>query len=167
MDFWNLIQTARGTTDPKAPSTDPEALRAILEPLSDQEIEEFVRIYYSKLIELNRWSIWGAGYVASRLGMGDDAFHYFRSWIIGKGEACFNQALANPDGLVEYFAKKDDYENELLEYVGIEILESRGNENDPRDDCGIDADHEPTDDRFDEDEFPTRYPMILKWKKSG
>src|ERR1700690_13017 len=79
--FWGLLDQARGDSPESA---DPDRMRTIVEHLSDDEVMAFGLMFYEKLCDLNNWWLWGAGYVIAG-GMSDDSFHYFRSWIIGKG----------------------------------------------------------------------------------
>jgi hypothetical protein len=157
-EFYSLVESAREKSGPLDPSADPDSLRDILNDLDDEAIGEFIVEYARDLVRLNRWSIWGAGYVIAG-GMSDDAFHYFRSWLIGKGRDAVEQALAEPDGLGIY-VDNDEVENELLEYVGIEILEERGIEDDPRDDIEESPDDDPIGDPFDEDTVDSDYPNL-------
>lgn len=156
--FWQTIDKARTGSNPMSPSASPEKLAEVLKPLPADDVKSFLFHFYSRLIELNRWNIWGAGYVIAG-GMGDDSFHYFRSWIIGKGKAAFDQALSDPDSLGSWI-DDEDVDNELLEYVALDILEANGIEDDPRDDIEESADDEPKGDPFDEDEVERSYPKL-------
>src|SRR5476649_831270 len=93
--FWNLLTQARGAS---LASADPARLKSILNTLTDDEVSDFGLLFYTKLCDLNHWNLWGAGYVIAG-GMGDDSFHYFRSWIIGKGKQVYDVALTSPDDL--------------------------------------------------------------------
>ncbi len=157
-DFWSVIDQARGKDTPKTPSAKPKALEKVLQSRPTDEVQEFMREFTRKLIELNRYDLWGAGYVIAD-GMGDDSFHYFRSWIIGKGMACYEAALKDPAALLP-FIDDPEVDNELLEYVAIEVLESRGVAEDPRDDISASPDDEPTGEPFDEDAIFDRYPSL-------
>lgn len=129
--------------------------------LSDEEIEAFAKEFNRGLIILNTWELWGAGYVIAG-GMGDDSFHYFRSWIIGKGEEAFRVAQESPDDLGQFVSDEDECDNELLEYVAIELLEERGKP-DPRDDeSDAFPDDEPRGKAWDEDEVDSLYPKLAK-----
>jgi hypothetical protein len=155
--FWKLIQDSLG---------DPNRLKPLLEALPDAEVQDFERQYYACLIALNRWDVWGAGYVAAD-GMSDDSFHYFRSWIIGKGEAVYSTALTDPDALGPYLQSEDPesetfLNNEELEYVALEVLEARGIEDDPRDDLDATADDEPAGTAWDDDSVYERFPAIAE-----
>lgn len=133
----------------------------MLSLLSDEEVQEFMREFYRKLVELNRWDLWAAGYVICG-GMSDDSFHYFRSWIIGKGRQCYETALLNPSSLVP-FLDDPEVDNELLEYVALEVLEGRGIEDDPRAELEGDADGEPSGEPFDEETVDELYPALAEF----
>jgi len=153
--FWNLIDQARKGSQASAP---PKQLKKVLESLSTEEILEFGHKFYENLCELNHWNLWGAGYVIAG-GMGDDAFHYFRSWIIGKGENAFDLAKQRPDDLAPLIDDRD-VDNELLEYVALEVLGERGIEEDPRDRNGRFPDDEPSGEPFDEETVANLFPKL-------
>ena len=55
-------------------------------------------------------------------GSSDDGFHYFRAWLISRGQAVYEAAVANPDslaGLTE--PERDDYEFEDLWGVALDV----------------------------------------------
>jgi hypothetical protein len=152
---WALIHTAGG---------DPDRLFAELTPLSTEELMDFGRAYYEALIELNRWEIWGAGFVMGRSQgwwMSGSAFHQFRSWIIGHGKAAYEIALSSPDDLGQFYGGEDDeFDNELLEYVVLDVLEERGVEDDPRDAADGDADDTPRGTEYDPNTVHAQFPKL-------
>jgi len=93
--FWSVIDQARAGG---SASASPERLSEILNRLSDDEILHFGHMFYEKICDLNKWRLWAAGYVIAG-GMSDDSFHYFRSWIVGKGKNAFEVAMTDPDDL--------------------------------------------------------------------
>jgi hypothetical protein len=125
--FWALIDEARAGSNA---STPPNQLRNVLERLGNQEILEFGHKFCENLCDLNHWNLWAAGHVITG-GMGDDSFHYFRSWIIGKGKIAFDLAILDPDELAPLI-DDEEVDNELLEYVALEVLEARGIKEDSR-----------------------------------
>lgn len=124
--FWTLIDQARAGT---SASASPERLTALLNQLGEDEVSDFGHTFYENLCDLNHWRLWGAGYVVAG-GMSDDSFHYFRSWIVGKGKQVFDVARTDPDQLGPYIDTRE-VDNELLEYVAMKILKRRGIEEDP------------------------------------
>ena len=154
--MYALLDAARPATGPMSPSADADALREVLVKCDPSEVSGFLVAFDDELIRLNQWSVWGAGYVANG-GMGDDDFHYFRSWLIGKGRDAVDAVLNDPDALADYL-EGGDLENEALEYVALDLLEAEGLP-DPRD--GPDrafADDEPAGQPFDESDVAATYP---------
>ncbi len=153
--FWELIDQARSGG---SASASPERLQKLLSLLSDDEVLGFGHMFYEKLCELNQWRLWAAGYVIAG-GMSDDSFHYFRSWIIGKGRDTFEVAMNNPDELGP-FVDNNEVDNELLEYVAVNTLEQRGVEEDPRDRSDRRAGDQPTGEPFAEDTAAAAFPKL-------
>jgi hypothetical protein len=153
--FWELIDHARAGSPSSA---DPDGLAKLLTALSDEQILDFGHMFREKICDLNDWRLWGAGFVIAG-GMGDDSFHYFRSWIVGKGKQVFDLAMKNPDDLGP-FIDDPEVDNELLEYVTVDILEDRNIEEDPRDRCDRDADGDPTGVPFDERTVGASFPKL-------
>jgi hypothetical protein len=154
--FYEIVESAREGIVPEAPSADGESLRTALGTLADDEVEDFARTFEQELVRLNRWSVWGAGYAANG-GMSDDAFHFFRCWLVGKGADAVQTALDDPDGLAGFLDPR--MENESLEYAALEELDERGLP-DPRTEDGPQPDDEPEGERFDPDGVAARYPRI-------
>jgi hypothetical protein len=152
--FWSIIDSAQGGSS----SASPDRLADILGPLAKDEVSDFGLLFYNKICLLNSWRLWGAGYVIAG-GMSDDSFHYFRSWIIGKGKNVYEIALTDPDQLGP-FIDDPEVENELLEYVAIEVLEKRGIKEDPRDRADRTADFEPAGTPFEEDTVASSFPKL-------
>jgi Protein of unknown function (DUF4240) len=159
-DFYALIDAARPSTSLDSPSADADDLREVLAELPDDQVMAFATEFRRQLVRLNQWSVWDAGFAASG-GMGDDAFHYFRCWLIGKGAAIVDLALTDPEGLVPCL-DTDELENELLEYAADDVLEDRGIDVDDDEDVEL-TDAEPAGERFDEDTSELRHPKLAAW----
>jgi hypothetical protein len=153
--FWSLIDEARAGA---SSSARPEKLADVLAPLNDDEVSGFCEKYYEKICDLNQWRLWGAGFVIAG-GMSDDSFHYFRSWIIGKGESVFDIAMKEPGELGSH-VDDPEVDNELLEYVALTILDKRGIKGDPRDRSARRADEDPVGEPFDEDNVSGAFPKL-------
>jgi hypothetical protein len=96
--FWALVEgSAAKAADPKGQML---ALRSALLPLSLREIEAFQTALDAKIAAANSWDLWGAGFVIHG-GMSDDGFEYFRAWLVSRGRATYEAALADPDRLAE------------------------------------------------------------------
>ncbi len=84
--FWELIKLNREKSEDKFDFI--ENLSNQLEEFKLTEIKRFERTFLSKYNELNRWEIWALAYIVRR-GCGDDAFDYFKAWVISKGKEAF------------------------------------------------------------------------------
>lgn len=84
--FWELIKLNREKSEDKIEFI--ENLSNQLEEFKPTEIKRFEKIFLTKYQELNRWEIWALAYIVRR-GCGDDAFDYFKAWVISKGEKAF------------------------------------------------------------------------------
>jgi hypothetical protein len=94
-------------------------------------------------------------------GMSDDGFHYFRSWILGKGKAVYDLALSSPDELGAFGKPDDEFDNELLEYAAVEVLEKRGIA-DPTESLDASPDDVPVGEPWEEDDVYDLYPKLAK-----
>lgn len=158
--FWATIDEARSRTQRPAASADTSALRTVLEAQPTEDVVRFVQSFDGGLAALNSWEVWGAGHTACH-GMSDDGFAYFRCWILGLGERAFETARTNPDDLGPFFGPNEFPENELLWYVGSQVLEQRGIDFDgiPREE-GVVPEGEPKGRDWDPDDLPERYPRL-------
>lgn len=113
--FWRIIERAKDKTDDSEQQV--ELILEALKLLTPEEIVEFDRLYDQFRFEAYRWDLWGAAYIMNG-GCSDDAFEYFRGWLISRGRAVYENALADPDSLAEEFdPDRDNYELESLLYA--------------------------------------------------
>ena len=118
--FWAVVEAT--TAKSNSQSEQAAALRSELEKLGVQQIEEFDRVFAQKMRKSYRWDLWGAAYVIHG-GASDDGFEYFRRWLISRGRAFFEHAVANPDALAEIIPADADasLEFEEFSYVATEV----------------------------------------------
>jgi hypothetical protein len=123
-EFWELIdRSLRGNeSDPDAQAT---TLEELLKALPGDEILSFADLFSELHHRADRWDIRAVGYLLED-GIGDDAFDYFRSWLIGRGERMFEMALAEPDALAdEPLTNCPSRSGELLDYVAARAYEAK------------------------------------------
>ena len=149
--FWALLHESGG---------DEGRLQKLLRSESVDTVRAFARMFDQKLVELYRWDIWGAGYVIAG-GMGDDSFHYFCSWILGKGQECYQAALSDPDSLGKFVDDPEECDNEGLEYAAVAIL----GDNAEQEATTGSADREPTGTPWEEDDLESLFPTL--WQQFG
>ncbi|MEU2222397.1 DUF4240 domain-containing protein [Streptomyces sp. NPDC018347] len=123
-EFWELIDATR-----EAAGGDPEeqadALVDRLLRLDPELVLDFARHFEARYNRAYRWDLWGAAWLLLD-GCSDDAFDYFRCWLIGQGREVFEGALHEPDalaGLLGEFDEEIDGDGEELGYAADEVYE--------------------------------------------
>jgi len=123
--FWNLIETSRNESDINSEFL--ELLQNKLEAMSATEIKKFKKYLLEKMNELYHWDIWALAYIV-RGGCGDDAFDYFRAWVVSKGKDVF-EMIKNMqiESFKEVFSQEDPQLEEFM-YVANEAYENKKSE---------------------------------------
>lgn len=107
-EFWELVDTTR-----EAVEGDPEDHADLLvERLVQRDpdvVLDFSRHFEARYNRAYRWDLWGAAWVLLD-GVSDDAFDFFRCWLIGQGREVFEGAMHDPDMLAELL---DDFDEDL------------------------------------------------------
>ncbi|MFK4146717.1 DUF4240 domain-containing protein [Streptomyces sp. NPDC004065] len=123
-EFWELIDDSRQAAEGDA----EEQADLLVERLLDCDPElvlDFARHFESRYNRAYRWDLWGAAWVLLD-GASDDAFDFFRCWLIGQGREVFEGALHDPDSLadlLEDFDEEIDGDGEELGYAADEAYE--------------------------------------------
>ena len=135
--FWQIISqslaVAQAENDDIAEQQETQfaALKAALLALDWQDIIAFENRFDQLHFASYRQDLWCAAYLMCG-GCSDDGFDYFRYWLVSRGEAVFQAALANPDSLADYpfvSADSDYYEFEDVGYAAHEAFaEKTGSE---------------------------------------
>ncbi|MGA5320886.1 DUF4240 domain-containing protein [Streptomyces seoulensis] len=123
-EFWELIDATR-----EAAEGDPEEQADLLVDrllqFDPDMVLDFARHFEARYNRAYRWDLWGAAWLLLD-GAGDDAFDYFRCWLIGQGREVFEGALHDPDslaGLLDEFDEEIDGDGEELGYAADEAYE--------------------------------------------
>ncbi|MDT0459241.1 Protein of unknown function [Streptomyces sp. 2224.1] len=161
-EFWELIDGSR-----EAAAGDPEeqadALVERLLGLDPDAVVDFARHFEARYNRAYSWDLWAAASVLLG-GAGDDAFDYFRCWLIAQGREVFEGALHDPDQLAELlddFDEAVDGDAEELGYAADEayeqltggVMPDLGLPPPPREPVGTYLDFD--DDRTMAERFPT------------
>ncbi|MBX2806714.1 MAG: DUF4240 domain-containing protein [Hyphomicrobiales bacterium] len=113
-DFWKMIDSTLAVDQ----RVQEAALIKKLAALSDPELEVFAVNYREALDEAYSWDLWGAAYVING-GASDDAFRYFRDWLISRGSHVYRAALADPESLAHIVKKITEEEIEFEAFGGV------------------------------------------------
>ncbi|WP_424214102.1 DUF4240 domain-containing protein [Streptomyces sp. BI20] len=167
-EFWRLVDGTRDDAE-----GDPEAhadlLVERLTELDPDAVVDFARHFEARYHRAYTWDLWGAATLLLG-GASDDAFDYFRCWLIGQGREVFEGGVHEPDRLAELlgpFDEEVDGDGEELGYAADEAYERLTGSETP--DLGLPPEPpEPAGTPFDmEDEtgLATRFPLL--WDRFG
>jgi hypothetical protein len=117
-DFWELIEEARSFENSN---------EWLIDELASKNIDQIVAFEFhfrSLMNESYQSRLWAGAYILMG-GCSDDAFDYFRGWLIAQGEEPYNISLQDPEFLATYI--KEEYldeegypQNENLLSVGLD-----------------------------------------------
>ncbi|ARZ70469.1 DUF4240 domain-containing protein [Streptomyces sp. HU2014] len=105
-EFWDLIDSARDAAEGDAEDQADLLVEALMQ-LDPERVVDFARHFEARYNRAYLWDLWGAAAVLLN-GASDDAFDYFRCWLIGQGREVFEGAVHDPDHLAELLADFDD-----------------------------------------------------------
>ncbi|MDT9688039.1 DUF4240 domain-containing protein [Streptomyces sp. P9(2023)] len=123
-EFWEIIDSTRGAAEGD-PEEHADLLVERLLQLDPDSVLDFARHFEARYNRAYRWDLWGAAAVLLD-GAGDDAFDYFRCWLIGQGREVFEGAVHDPDALAELledFDEEIDGDGEELGFAADEAYE--------------------------------------------
>ncbi|MEU6672022.1 DUF4240 domain-containing protein [Streptomyces sp. NPDC046727] len=123
-EFWELIDATRQAAEGD-PEEQADALVDRLLRLDPELVLDFARHFEARYNRAYRWDLWGAAWLLLD-GCSDDAFDFFRCWLIGQGRDVFEGALHEPDALAELLGEFDeeiDGDGEELGYAADEAYE--------------------------------------------
>ncbi|WP_277441138.1 DUF4240 domain-containing protein [Streptomyces sp. SPB162] len=123
-EFWEIIDSTRAAADGD-PEEQADLLIERLALLDPDSVTDFARHFETRFARAFRWDVWSAADVMLG-GADDEAFDFFRCWLIGQGRHVFEGALHNPDDLAFLVAEFDpevDGDAEELGYAADEAYE--------------------------------------------
>ncbi|MFI2436906.1 DUF4240 domain-containing protein [Streptomyces sp. NPDC018693] len=123
-EFWELVDTSREAAEGD-PEEQADVLVSRLLELDPDSVLDFARHFESRYNRAYHWDLWGAAWVLLD-GASDDAFDFFRCWLIGQGRDVFESALHDPDSLADLlddFDEEIDGDGEELGYAADEAYE--------------------------------------------
>ena len=123
-EFWELVDATR-----EAAEGDPEEQADLLVDrlllLDPEMVLDFARHFEARYNRAYTWDLWGAAWVLLD-GASDDAFDFFRCWLIGQGREVYEGAVHDPDSLADLlddFDEEIDGDGEELGYAADEAYE--------------------------------------------
>ena len=157
-----------GRTPRATPGNRPISLVERLTGLDPDSVLDFARHFEARVGRAFRWDVWGAATVLVG-SVDDEAFDFFRCWLVGQGRHVYEGAVHRPDELatlLEGFDEGVDGDGEDLGYAADEAYEQLTGLRMP--DLGMPAPLDPEGDPFeldDEKGLRERYPAL--WDRFG
>ncbi|MBF6052080.1 polymerase [Streptomyces eurocidicus] len=105
-EFWDLVDGAREAAEGDAEDQADLLVEALMQ-LDPERVVDFARHFEARYNRAYLWDLWGAAAVLLN-GASDDAFDFFRCWLIGQGREVFEGAVHDPDQLAELLEDFDD-----------------------------------------------------------
>jgi hypothetical protein len=110
-EFWAIVDRAReGVEDTRTVEGAEQVVGNVGQRLAGLGREAAVAfdLRYAALgAESYDWNLWGAAFLMNG-GCSDDAFDYFRGWLVTQGRSVWERALRDPDTLAELGIDPDD-----------------------------------------------------------
>jgi hypothetical protein len=153
--FWALIDAHRDGED-----YDLDGLVADLATKPKNDILDFGARLGKLLDQSYRGDLWGAAYLANG-GCSDDAFDYFRGWLVSRGQKVFEAALANPDSIVDAVGAGEVELEELL-YAAPRAWEKKTGKDD-----FYEHDEDDEDEEKEGEDEEEEAELDLSWSKDG
>jgi hypothetical protein len=123
-EFWELVDATR-----EAAGGDPEDQADLLVDrllqFDPEWVLDFARHFEARYNRAYTWDLWGAAAVLLD-GASDDAFDFFRCWLIGQGREVYEAAVHDADSLADLlddFDEEIDGDGEDLGYAADEAYE--------------------------------------------
>ncbi len=121
--YWTIIQKSLNATSNQEDRE--QFLIKAIGKLPPQQMVGF-RLRTDKLLyDTYNSEMWCAGYIMNG-GCSDDAFEYFRNWVISRGKTVYYNAKQDPDSLInEVNDDLEEYEFESFWYVALEAFQRK------------------------------------------
>jgi hypothetical protein len=111
--WWALLDKARRKDLSAYEARLVDALKALTVP----EVVAFDRFVHERIRDAYRADLWEVAYVMNG-GCSDDGFDYFVGWVVSRGRARYEAALASPEAAAKGVSPDDEpFEFEALWYA--------------------------------------------------
>ena len=122
--FWKLIEQTHQNSQ-GAPRKQAELLVDELAKLPEADILSYQSILDDMMDQAYIAELWDMAFIirASGWGCSDDGFMDFRAWLIGQGKDVFEEALSDPESLVDLVGFGQETQWEVLLYVAMYAYE--------------------------------------------
>ena len=129
--FWQLIEQTKRDSQGDG-QRQVQLVEEALQRLSLEGIETFERIYQAYLGRSYRKRLWQAINAATWSVVefvSDDSFHYFRAWLISRGEGIFREVMQYPERVSEFVNPQGEWTLEDLNYAAQKVYQQKTGRN--------------------------------------
>ena len=152
--FWELIAAADGESADERVA----ALTELLARFKATQIKAFDTLLRQAMDTANHHDLWALAFLAQD-GCSDDAFEYFRAWLILQGRAAFDMALNDPIGFLGTLPVGTHSATESLLQAPAVAYELRaGKALKPKKQPLSRVKGQP----WEEEDLPARYPQLVR-----
>jgi hypothetical protein len=123
--FWRLIDETRKASG-NSGHLQAKLLIEELIRLPEEDIISFHMILEAQMDRAYNRDLWSAAYIIN-CGCSSDGFMDFRAWLVGQGQSVFENALSDPETLVDVVAPNTDtLVQKLMNVAKHAYLEKKG-----------------------------------------
>jgi hypothetical protein len=154
--FWSIVDDTRTRSGRSLPRQ-IRLLDRRLARLTPRQLIQFERRWQEMEVRAYRWDLWAACWVVDD-GCGDDAFAYFRSYVVSLGRGPFERAVEDADTLVDVVSRRHARHRELVAYVPEAVYERKTGREMPL--VGARLPDDPAGEAWEEHEAEQRVPRL-------
>jgi hypothetical protein len=160
--FWELIDAARSVAMFDRARL-PGALRDELAEMDEDELLAFIRHFQDLRIESFRQDLFAAAWIAGG-GASDDDFSDFRDWLITLGREAFEDALHDPQRILDHAEPadlRDPFDADVATTIYDVLDEVTGSREPPPDAVRRQPPH-PAGRPWRPEDLPRRFPRLWR-----
>lgn len=154
--FWSLIAQSKEASESIAEHE--HNLLQLLEQFPVREIVNFDKILNELMEAAYTWDLWALAYLAQD-GCSDDAFEFFRGWLILQGKTVFQSILADVNSATSFVTPGTQTQAAQLMWLAGMAHERRAKS--PL--AGRRRSAQPAGIAWSEDTVGDRYPVLKAW----
>jgi len=127
--FWQIMEDSKEASNNAEKQS--ELIHDGLLTTSESEIAAFGRLFNKLHSEAYTSDLWAIGFTLNG-GCSDDAFTYFRCWVVMQGKEFYTTMMGNPEDIVDQLDLNDELYNECesMLYVTKDAYEEKSGKDD-------------------------------------
>jgi len=159
--FWSIIDNSRKQSGSNY-EKQCQLLTQLLKAEQRDDLIKFSNSFVTLQNEAYDWKLWAAAYIING-GCSDDCFSDFRSWLIGQGKTAFENAVKDPETLLQLHIEPDNWEG--LQYSAMEAYKAKTSKEIPF--AKLNFKQEPSGEHWNEDQQELKKLLPKLYEKYG